>query len=1408
MTEATETLRPGSTRLQAAFATLDRSRLAWAFAVGLVVLGGALLRFHGLGWDRPNGADLPAQMHPDERFISLVNERITWPSGPAEYFDTARSPLNPYNHPDTPSFVYGTFPLFLVKAVHSLAAADVPLLSSATDGGLCEGLAGREYSEYDSAVVCGRHVSALFDTGTIALVFLLGMLLFGRWTGLLASSLYALSVLPTQLAHFWTFEPYVVTFGVAAAVLSVLFIRAGSGGVVGGPGRSRIRAEALATAWIILALGLCLGLALASKVTAWPVVVLPVIATGVRIARRDLPRLGLRYGAQAMPRRGHWTTDLSLLCTALVIGMLVFRVAQPYAFAGPDPWDMGINPQWKDDIFERELRAQNGDADVPPFIQFAGRTPYLWPLQNMVQFGLGPALGLAAWAAFLAACVVLFRRRDLSLLLPLAMVAMVFGFQGGRFVAYMRYFALAYPFLALLAAWGLVALAAWAKERRWPAAIRLGGRGFTISDRLRAVRPGYLAAGAMVAVVGASAWWALAFQTVYFNEHPRLAASRWLYENAAPGSRVSGEIWDDTLPYAIPGEEAGSFPLVPLYPFDTDSVAKVRGLVYGQAGPDASLGLNGADYVAITSNRAKDAVPRLPAEYPATIRYYELLESGELGFDLVAHFRVRPSFLGLSVDDSNAEESFTVYDHPEVWIYRKTERWTADRAFQLLNEAHPERAINLLPSQGRTNGLQFTPDEARAQQQGGTFSDLFGGGITNRLPWLWWLLWLEVSAFATVPALAWVFRGLPDRGYGLSKLAGFVTVGLLSWLIVAWDVAHFSRALVLGVFSATVAVGLVTALVRRRALKADIRERWPVLVATEMVFLAVFSLFLAYRAANPDLWHPYQGGEKPMELGYLSAVSRSTILPPFDPWFGGGTMNYYYMGWFLLSVPMRALRTLPEVGFNLGIATYAALAATVAFSTVHNLAAMGRGLALPAAKRALPSRRTAIIVGLAGVVLFLGISNLDGGRQAIERFQQLNVASSDGVTQTFHWPLFSGVPFLGGLVGFVSGLYRWVSDGAPLAPYDWWRASRVHAPAFDITEFPYWSFLFGDLHAHLMGLPFFGLVIALAVAYVRTAADGLRRQALAIALVMGIAFALVRMVHTWDYYTALLLGCSAIAAGQLLAPGRWQTRWWAMALHLGVAAAAMTLPFVPYGAHFEVFDSGLKRAVETTDSGQYFAHFGLFVAIVVAFAAVRYVEERKVSARNSRNPVLATLAGPWEAGSLAVFLIGLTAFTWRFGLSTIALSAVLLIFLLNLLWLEWRHGEGDVARILATAMFAAAIGIGAGIDIVQANFDIERMNTVFKFSLQAWQLYALASGYGVYYVARALWRVERGLPRVRPGRGLAAFATSAVFGVLLLGSVAYLWSGTRGAPGDALRWLAFVDLERAGLPGGWDVFRG
>ena len=170
-------------RSSAAVAAAARARtilLSWPVLLAAILALALGLRLYHLDWDHGH------HLHPDERFISIVDSGTKWPSFGA-YFDTQHSPLNPNQGA---SYSYGTFPLFLGKAV-----ADVT-----------------GHSGFDDSYLVGRTLTALFDTGTVLLVFAIGSLLWSRRVGLLAALLSALTVLQIQLAHFWTVDPYLTFF--------------------------------------------------------------------------------------------------------------------------------------------------------------------------------------------------------------------------------------------------------------------------------------------------------------------------------------------------------------------------------------------------------------------------------------------------------------------------------------------------------------------------------------------------------------------------------------------------------------------------------------------------------------------------------------------------------------------------------------------------------------------------------------------------------------------------------------------------------------------------------------------------------------------------------------------------------------------------------------------------------------------------------------------------------------------------------------------------------------------------------------------------------------------------------------------------------------------------------------------
>lgn len=227
----------------------------------------------------------------------------------------------------------------------------------------------------------------------------------------------------------------------------------------------------------------------------------------------------------------------------------------------------------------------------------------------------------------------------------------VFLWQGSKFAKTMRYFLPLFPLLTLFAASAI-------STRSDP------GR----SDLFRKFRKTVLVGSVMFAGI-----WALMFTSVYRKPTTRVAASEWIYQNIPAGSKVMLEEWDDPLPLSLINHPAKSYQaeMVQVYaPDDEKKQAMINGW------------LHKFDWIILSSNRAKGGIGNLSEEFPLMSKFYEGLDQGNLGFIKVAEFTSFPqlttSLAGwrvnnyqLAIDDSSAEESFWVYDHPTVTIYKK-----------------------------------------------------------------------------------------------------------------------------------------------------------------------------------------------------------------------------------------------------------------------------------------------------------------------------------------------------------------------------------------------------------------------------------------------------------------------------------------------------------------------------------------------------------------------------------------------------------------------------------------------------------------------------------------------------------------------------------------------------------------
>ena len=162
-----------------------------------IVLFAFVLRTHGINWDQNQ------HLHPDERFLTMVTQALKWPSNIFDYFNSRFSTLNPNNIGHN-FFVYGTFPLVLVKIIAGWIQID--------------------RFDYNNITLVGRFISGIFDLGTLLFVYKTAGKIFNKKVALIASFIYGISVLPIQLSHFFAVDTFLVFFITSSFYFLILFL--------------------------------------------------------------------------------------------------------------------------------------------------------------------------------------------------------------------------------------------------------------------------------------------------------------------------------------------------------------------------------------------------------------------------------------------------------------------------------------------------------------------------------------------------------------------------------------------------------------------------------------------------------------------------------------------------------------------------------------------------------------------------------------------------------------------------------------------------------------------------------------------------------------------------------------------------------------------------------------------------------------------------------------------------------------------------------------------------------------------------------------------------------------------------------------------------------------------------------
>ncbi len=610
----------------------------------------------------------------------------------------------------------------------------------------------------------------------------------------------------------------------------------------------------------------------------------------------------------------------------------------------------------------------------------------------------------------------------------------------------------------------------------------------------------------------------------------------------------------------------------------------------------------------------------------------------------------------------------------------------------------------------------------------------------------WWLA-VQAISLVTLPLTWLLFRHMPLAGYPFAKTFGLLLFGFAGWLLMSLRILPntlWALILVLILLGALSAVTVWHFHLRLETMRKAVGHQ---LYVVEVLFLVLLTAYAVLRQYAPEL----MGTEKFMDFMMLNSILQSSSLPPHDAWAAGLSINYYYFGYLMVAFLTRLTAIPSGITYNLALALFFALSGLGAYGIGYSLVKR-----FQAASGIIEPRR-GTLTGLFAVFLLLFIGNLFTIWKALTEPEILRQ-------------------------GF------WFGVG--------WNATRVVQRVegdtlldYTINEFPAFSFILGDMHPHVMALPFALLAIFTALTwYAKPDFPPIplsfprKRESILTLLTLphvsrvvlsAVIFGGLYFLNSWDFPTYFLLLVVFVLLS-LRAQGQWH-RWKDALVWVGVTGFLALLFYVPFHLTFDPPAQGIGLVPYRTNLGQFFTVYGIFLVplgvlltiIGIQTSLRRIVPEtaapsiqsrgRKVRQQRRRAGGGADQPAPqneakerWEiyrptvVGLLA--WVAVTLLVARlFDTAALAIIALSLAAGIGvLLW--WRDYSDPLPLVLGVVGLAALLVFASEIFYVRDFYGPPnmRMNTVFKLYFQIWTLLAPVMAFGIYYAR--IWLRQRNRP--------------------------------------------------------------
>lgn len=473
--------------------------------------------------------------------------------------------------------------------------------------------------------------------------------------------------------------------------------------------------------------------------------------------------------------------------------------------------------------------------------------------------------------------------------------------------------------------------------------------------------------------------------------------------------------------------------------------------------------------------------------------------------------------------------------------------------------------------------------------------------------WTWWLLALLMGLLA-MPVTGRLFEGFADKGWMFSKVLAIGIAGFLTWFLVAVEILPFTTLTCVGV---CIFCALICFWLFHRQTKKGIEVfptgRLSLVVKEELLFFAVFLLWTYLAGFHPQAY----GTEKFMDYGFMEAMMRSTTLPARDLWYSEGTINYYYGGQYFAVFLTKLSGSSAALTYNLMRTFVAGLAFVLPFSLVYQMLSDRFFGKLPKKKR--------WILGAAGITAGTAVS-LAGNMHYV----------------VYRWVL----PLLSKLQGVESTESYWFPDATRYIGFD------PDVPDKTIHEFPCYSFVLGDLHAHVVNIMFVLLVLGLLYAWmqwmwkrksledVEQKINWKRELLMPHILVVSVLLGMFQWTNFWDFVIYFVVAGGVVLFTNAVRFGKRPGRVLGVTLAQGAEVLAISYAVIlPFTLKFETMVQGVALAQNHSLPHQLLILWGLPVLVLLLFFVSLFLERKK---RVTRPDLFAVILGLCAMGLVLI----------------------------------------------------------------------------------------------------------------------------------------------------------------------------